>query len=103
MKHKYSALYEIKLKKKGFQERSASTAWINYLLSTVTWQVKHQHREKWYPHARYYEINGVEQSLPSHGDVESDVEVRLVATRVKLFVSAIRTFARFALTIDIIH
>lgn len=68
---------------------------VNYLLATVAWQVKYQHREKGYPHARYYEVDGVEQSLPSHGDVEGDVEVRLVTTRVKLFVSAIRTFARF--------
>lgn len=64
----------------------------NYLLATVAWQVKYQHREEGYSHARYYEIDGVKQSLPPHGDVESDVEVRLVTTRVKLFVSAICTF-----------
>jgi len=66
----------------------------DYLLSAVTWQIKHQHREKGYAHARYYEVDGVKESFPSHGDVEGDVEVRLVATRVKLLVSAIQNQLR---------
>jgi hypothetical protein len=63
----------------------------DYLLSAVTWQIKDQHREEGYAHARYYEVDRVKESFPSHGNVEGDVEVRLVATRVKLFVSAIWT------------
>lgn len=60
----------------------------SHLLATVAWQIEDQHREKRDTHTRYYKIDGVKQSLPSHGDVERDVEVGLVATRVKFFISA---------------
>lgn len=62
-----------------------------HLLATVAWQIEDQHREKRDAHTRYYKVDSVKQSLPSHGDVERDVEVGLVAARVKFFISANET------------
>ena len=45
----------------------------NYLFSRIRWQVKDQDGEESDAYARNDQIDGVEQSLPSHSHVESYV------------------------------
>ena len=45
----------------------------NYLFSRIRWQVKYQDGEESDAYARNDQIDGVEQSLPSHSHVESYV------------------------------
>lgn len=61
--------------------------WESYLFATVRWQIEHQYGEEANAHAGNDEVHRVEQRLPAHRNVERDVEVRLVAAGVKLFIS----------------
>ena len=72
------------------------------LLSTVRGEVEHEDGEEADAHAGDDEVDGVEESLSPHGDVEGDVQVGLVAASVVLHVSngwhlAIRFLNSFAL------
>lgn len=58
-----------------------------HLLTAVGGQVEHEHGEEGDAHARDDEVHRVEQRLAPHRDIERDVQVRLVAARVELFVS----------------
>ena len=58
-----------------------------HLLSTVRREVEHQDCEEADAHAGDDEVDGVEQRLPPHGDVEGYVQVGLVTARVKFFIS----------------
>ena len=53
-----------------------------YLLSTVRGEIEHEHGEEGDAHAGDDQVDRVEQRLPPHRDVEGDVQVRLVTTRV---------------------
>lgn len=57
-----------------------------HLFAAVAGQIEDEYREEGYAHTGNNEINRVKEGLPSHGDVEGDVEVGLVAARIKLFV-----------------
>ena len=57
------------------------------LLSTVWREVEHQDGQKADAHAGDDEVDGVEESLPPHGDVEGDVQVGLVTAGVELDIS----------------
>ncbi len=58
-----------------------------YLFPAVGRQVEHEHGEERDSHAWNDEVDGVEQRLPPHGDVERDVQVGLVAASVVLHVA----------------
>ena len=58
-----------------------------YLLSTVRRKVEYKNSEKRDAHARNNEIDSVEQRFSSHGDVKSDIKVRLITAGVKFNVS----------------
>jgi hypothetical protein len=49
-------------------------------------RVEDEHREESDGHARNDQVDGVEQSLATHRDVERDVGIRLRAARVELLV-----------------
>ena len=57
-----------------------------YLLATVGGKVEHEDSEEWDAHAGDDEIDGVEQRLPAHGDVKSDIKVRLITASVEFYV-----------------
>lgn len=57
---------------------------IERLFPAIRWEVEHQHCEEADAHAGDDEVDGVEESLPPHGDVEGDVEVGLVTAGVDL-------------------
>ena len=57
------------------------------LLSTIWREVEHQDGQKADAHAGDDEVDGVEESLPPHGDVEGDVQVGLVTAGVELDIS----------------
>ena len=57
------------------------------LLPTVGREVENQDREEADPHAGDDQVDGVEEGLPPHGDVEGDVQVRLVTAGVYLDIS----------------
>lgn len=59
-----------------------------YLFPAVGRQVEREDGEEGDAHAGDDDVDGVEESLPPHSDVEGDVQVRLVAARVELLVSA---------------
>lgn len=59
-----------------------------YLLARVRGEVEDEDREEGDAHAGDDEVHRVEQSLPPHRDVESDVQVGLIATGVVLLVPA---------------
>ena len=54
-------------------EREEDTDSQGNLLSTVRREVEHQHCQEADAHAGDDEVDGVEESLPPHGDVEGDV------------------------------
>ena len=54
------------------------------LLSTIWREVEHQDGQKADAHAGDDEVDGVEESLPPHGDVEGDVQVRFLTAGVEL-------------------
>ena len=56
------------------------------LLPTVRREVEHEDGEEADAHAGDDEVDGVEEGLPPHGDVEGDVQVGLVTARVELHV-----------------
>ncbi len=58
-----------------------------YLLAAVRGQIEYKHGEETDAHAGDDEVDGVEERLSSHGDVERDVEVGLLAARVVLDVA----------------
>ena len=55
-----------------------------HLLPTVRREVEDEYGEEADAHAGNDEVDGVEEGLPPHGDVEGDVEVRLVTAGVEL-------------------
>ena len=57
------------------------------LLPTVRREVEHEDGEEADAHAGDDEVDGVEESLPPHGDVEGDVQVGLVTAGVELDIS----------------
>jgi len=81
-----------KRKKKMHKGKVHLSAW-TYLLAAIAGQVERQDREKRYSHAGDDDVDRVKESLPSHRDVERDVQVGLVAAGVKLFVPAKREAA----------
>ena len=54
------------------------------LLSAVRREVEDEDSEEADAHAGDDEVDGVEESLPPHGDVEGDIQVGLVAAGVEL-------------------
>ena len=56
-------------------------------LPAVRREVEHQDCEEADAHAGDDEVDGVEESLPPHGDVEGDVQVGLVTAGVELDIS----------------
>lgn len=54
-----------------------------YLLATVRGQVESENCEERDTHTGYDDVNGVEQCLAPHRDVERNVKVRLVAASVE--------------------
>lgn len=60
-----------------------------HLLAAVGGQVEHQDRQERDAHARDDQVHRVEQRLAPHRNVKRYVQVRLVAARVKLFISEI--------------
>ena len=58
-----------------------------HLLSTVRREVEDEDGEEADAHAGDDEVDGVEEGLPPHGDVEGDVEVGLVTAGVILDIS----------------
>ena len=54
------------------------------LLSAVWREVEHEDGEEADAHAGDDEVDGVEESLPPHGDVEGDVQVRFLTAGVEL-------------------
>lgn len=58
-----------------------------YLLPAVGRQVESEHGEEGDAHAGDDDVDCVEESFSPHGDVEGDVQVRLVTACVELFVS----------------
>lgn len=56
------------------------------LLAWVWWKVESEDGEEGDTHAGDDEVDGVEECFPPHGDVEGNVQVWLVTTRVELFV-----------------
>jgi hypothetical protein len=62
----------------------------NYLLSAIRGQIEDEHRQEGNSHAGNDEVHRVEKRLSAHGDVERDIQVRLVAARVELLVPALR-------------
>ena len=57
---------------------------ISNLFPAVRWEVEDQHSEEADSHAGDDEVDGVEESLPPHGDVEGDVQVRFLTAGVEL-------------------
>lgn len=57
-----------------------------HLLSAIAGKIEGKHREKRYSHAWNNDVDRVEKCFPAHRYVERDVQIRLVATSVKLFV-----------------
>ena len=55
-----------------------------HLLSTVRREVEDEDGEEADAHAGDDEVDGVEECLPPHGDVEGDVQVGLVTAGVEL-------------------
>ena len=60
---------------------------ISNLFPAIRWEVEHQHCEEADAHAGDDEVDGVEEGLPPHGDVEGDVQIRLVTAGVELDIS----------------
>ena len=60
---------------------------ISNLFPAIRWEVEHQHCEEADAHAGDDEVDGVEEGLPPHGDVEGDVQVGLVTAGVELDIS----------------
>ena len=56
------------------------------LFPTIRGEVKDEYGEEGDAHAGDDEVDSVEESLPPHGYVEGDVEVRLVTAGVELHV-----------------
>ena len=63
------------------------SCFVTHLLSTVRREVEHQDCEEADAHAGDDEVDGVEEGLPPHGDVEGDVQVGLVTAGVELDIS----------------
>ena len=61
-------------------------------LAAVGGQVEHEDCEEGDAHAGDDQVHSVEQSLSSHGDVEGDVQVGFIATRIKLDISENQQF-----------
>ena len=59
----------------------------SHLLPTVGREVEDEDGEEADPHAGDDQVDRVEEGLPPHGDVEGDVQVRLVTTGVELDIS----------------
>lgn len=59
-----------------------------HLLSAIAGKIEGKHREKRYSHAWNDDVDRVEKCFPAHRYVKRDVQIRLVATSVKLFVPA---------------
>lgn len=57
-----------------------------YLLAGIRRQVEDKNGEEGDTHAGNDKVDGVEERLASHGDVEGDIQVRFVATGVVFFV-----------------
>ena len=57
------------------------------LLSTIRREVEHEDGEEADAHTGDDQVDGVEESLPPHGDVEGDVQVGLVTAGVELDIS----------------
>ena len=63
----------------------SSIAWLlSHLLATVRGKIENKHGEERDAHARDDEVDCVEESLASHGDVERDIKVRLITAGVEL-------------------
>ena len=60
---------------------------ISNLFPAVRREVEHQDCEEADAHAGDDEVDGVEEGLPPHGDVEGDVQVGLVTAGVELDIS----------------
>jgi len=58
-----------------------------YLFSRVGRQVEHEHCQEGDANARDDEVDRVKERLPPHRYVERNVQIRLVAARVKLHIS----------------
>ena len=54
------------------------------LLSTIRREVEHEDGEEADAHTGDDQVDGVEESLPPHGDVEGDVQVRFLTAGVEL-------------------
>ena len=59
----------------------------NHLFPAVGGKIEDEDGEKGDAHAGDDQVDRVEQRLPPHRDVEGDVKVRLVTTRVELDIS----------------
>ena len=57
------------------------------LLSTIRREVEHEDGEEADAHTGDDQVDGVEESLPPHGDVEGDVQVGLVTAGVEFDIS----------------
>ena len=60
---------------------------LSHLLPAVRREVEDEDSEEADAHAGDDEVDGVEESLPPHGDVEGDVQVWLVTAGVELDIS----------------
>ena len=56
----------------------------NHLLPAVRGKIKYEDGQEGDAHAGDDQVDCVEQGLPPHGDVEGDVQVRLVTASVEL-------------------
>ena len=72
----YNILYEIDWSEHDWRP--------TYLFATVWGKIENEHSEERYSHARYDEIDSVEQSLSPHGDVKRDIKVWLITAGVEL-------------------
>lgn len=57
-----------------------------YLFPTIRRQIKHQNRQKTNTHARYYQVDSIEQSFSPHRYIKCNIQIRFITARVKFFI-----------------
>ena len=73
------------------------------LLPTVRREVEHEDGEEADAHAGDDQVDGVEESLPPHGDVEGDVQVRFLTAGVELDIPDCRDLHKKFVVLPLIY
>ena len=78
--HQRSRRNDLCQQQKEYRQRQQDVDAQGNLLPGVRGQVEHQNREEGDGDGRYDEVDGVEERLASHGDIEGDIRIGFHAT-----------------------